>query len=106
MLCPVLLMCACCLLQAAACAGQGSQQQQQQHELRVLSLEPASLGQILACAPVQAAHCITSIQFSPCSRHLLVAYGRCRPPNLTLTSGCMPGLSAASDLPVKYSRGG
>ena len=52
-------------------------QPQQQHEVQVLSLERASLGQVLARAPVTAAHCLTSVQFSPTSHLLLLAYGRC-----------------------------
>ena len=61
--------------------GQQRRQQQQlapllQHEVQVLSLEQASRGEVLARAPVQAAHCLTSVQFSPSSRFLLLAYGR------------------------------
>ena len=46
------------------------------YEVRIHSLEPASFGQVLQAAPVRAAHCLTSIQFSPTSRHLLLAFGR------------------------------
>eukprot|EP00898_Chlorokybus_atmophyticus_P003935 jgi/Chlat1/4542/Chrsp29S04591 len=46
------------------------------YELRVYSLEQASFGAVLAAVAVRAAHCLTSIQFSPSSRHLLLAYGR------------------------------
>ena len=46
------------------------------YEVRIYSLEPASFGRVLQSAPVRAAHCLTSIQFSPTSRHLLLAFGR------------------------------
>ncbi|KAH9530419.1 hypothetical protein CY35_U000100 [Sphagnum magellanicum] len=50
--------------------------QQVIYELRVYSLEEATFGQVLASRAVRAAHCLTSIQFSPTSGHLLLAYGR------------------------------
>lgn len=40
------------------------------------SLEAASLGQVLHAKQIRAAHCLTSVQFSPTSEHLLLAYGR------------------------------
>lgn len=46
------------------------------YELRVYSLEEATFGLVLASRAVRAAHCLTSIQFSPTSEHLLLAYGR------------------------------
>ncbi|XP_030551546.1 uncharacterized protein LOC115756015 [Rhodamnia argentea] len=46
------------------------------YELRIYSLEEATFGTVLASRPVRAAHCLTSIQFSPTSEHLLLAYGR------------------------------
>ncbi|KAI6693775.1 hypothetical protein NL676_021485 [Syzygium grande] len=46
------------------------------YELRIYSLEEATFGMVLASRPVRAAHCLTSIQFSPTSEHLLLAYGR------------------------------
>ena len=46
------------------------------YELRIYSLREASFGQVLAARPVRAAHCLTSIQFSPTSKHVLLAYGR------------------------------
>ncbi len=57
----------------------GAQQQQQQqplYELRVYSLDGPTFGQVVHARPVRAAHCLTSIQFSPTSQHILVAYGR------------------------------
>lgn len=48
----------------------------QRYELRIYSLEPGSLGQILRSCPLRAAHCLTSVQFSPTSQLLLVSYGR------------------------------
>ncbi|CAM6099134.1 unnamed protein product [Calypogeia fissa] len=50
--------------------------QQVIYELRVYSLEEATFGQVLASRAVRAAHCLTSIQFSPTSEHILLAYGR------------------------------
>ncbi|XP_024386314.1 uncharacterized protein [Physcomitrium patens] len=50
--------------------------QQVIYELRVYSLEEATFGQVLASRAVRAAHCLTSIQFSPTSGHILLAYGR------------------------------
>ncbi|KAL3506291.1 hypothetical protein ACH5RR_031673 [Cinchona calisaya] len=46
------------------------------YELRVYSLEEATFGLVLASRAIRAAHCLTSIQFSPTSEHLLLAYGR------------------------------
>ena len=46
------------------------------YELRVYSLEEQNFGEVLAARSVRAAHCLTSIQFSPTSEHVLLAYGR------------------------------
>ncbi|KAF8015915.1 hypothetical protein BT93_H1456 [Corymbia citriodora subsp. variegata] len=46
------------------------------YELRIYSLEEATFGMVLASRTIRAAHCLTSIQFSPTSEHLLLAYGR------------------------------
>lgn len=46
------------------------------YELRVYSLEDATFGTVLASRAIKAAHCLTSIQFSPTSEHILLAYGR------------------------------
>ncbi|KAL6757465.1 quinon protein alcohol dehydrogenase-like superfamily [Haematococcus lacustris] len=47
------------------------------YELRVYSVAPGpSFGQVVAARPLLAAHCLTSLQFSPTSEHLLLAYGR------------------------------
>uniref|UniRef100_A0A804MI47 Protein RAE1 n=1 Tax=Zea mays TaxID=4577 RepID=A0A804MI47_MAIZE len=46
------------------------------YELRVYSLEEETFGDILASRAIRAAHCLTSIQFSPTSEHILLAYGR------------------------------
>ncbi|KAK9944947.1 hypothetical protein M0R45_010487 [Rubus argutus] len=46
------------------------------YELRIYSLEKATFGTILASRAIRAAHCLTSIQFSPTSEHILIAYGR------------------------------
>lgn len=50
--------------------------QQVIYELRIYSLEEATFGQVLASRAIRAAHCLTSIQFSPASDHILLAYGR------------------------------
>jgi activator-of-BECN1-regulated-autophagy protein 1 len=46
------------------------------YELRIYSLEGSTFGQVLRARLIRAAHCLTSLQFSPTSDHLLVAYGR------------------------------
>nr|GMD59819.1 flagellar wd repeat-containing protein pf20 [Ipomoea batatas] len=46
------------------------------YELRIYSLEESTFGSVLASRAIRAAHCLTSIQFSPSSEHLLLAYGR------------------------------
>ncbi|XP_047319249.1 uncharacterized protein LOC124922569 isoform X2 [Impatiens glandulifera] len=46
------------------------------YELRIYSLEKATFGSVLVSRAIRAAHCLTSIQFSPTSEHLLLAYGR------------------------------
>ncbi|KAM7270272.1 hypothetical protein ACFE04_029486 [Oxalis oulophora] len=46
------------------------------YELRIFSLEEATFGSVLVSRAIRAAHCLTSIQFSPTSEHILLAYGR------------------------------
>ncbi|XAR61031.1 hypothetical protein NMG60_11034608 [Bertholletia excelsa] len=46
------------------------------YELRIYSLEEATFGSVLVSRATRAAHCLTSIQFSPTSEHILLAYGR------------------------------
>lgn len=46
------------------------------YELRIYSLEEATFGVVLVSRAIRAAHCLTSIQFSPTSEHILLAYGR------------------------------
>eukprot|EP00798_Chlamydomonas_sp_ICE-L_P025993 gene25993-11683_t len=46
------------------------------YELRLYSMDGPSFGQVIAARPIHAAHCITSVQLSPTSDHVLVAYGR------------------------------
>lgn len=46
------------------------------YELRIYSLEDPTFGSVLVSRAIRAAHCLTSIQFSPTSEHLLLAYGR------------------------------
>eukprot|EP00252_Welwitschia_mirabilis_P016817 TRINITY_DN3734_c0_g1_i2.p1 TRINITY_DN3734_c0_g1~~TRINITY_DN3734_c0_g1_i2.p1 ORF type:complete len:868 (-),score=163.94 TRINITY_DN3734_c0_g1_i2:474-3077(-) len=50
--------------------------QQVVYELRIYSLEEETFGEVLASRAIRAAHCLTSIQFSPTSAHILLAYGR------------------------------
>ena len=41
------------------------------------SLEPGEgFGEVLSARAIRAAHCLTSVQFSPDGEHVLVAYGR------------------------------
>ncbi|WOL19282.1 hypothetical protein Cni_G28080 [Canna indica] len=46
------------------------------YELRIYSLEEATFGMVLSSRAIRAAHCLTSIQFSPTSEYILLAYGR------------------------------
>ncbi|OAY71136.1 hypothetical protein ACMD2_24709 [Ananas comosus] len=46
------------------------------YELRIYSLEEETFGNVLASRAIRAAHCLTSIQFSSTSEHILLAYGR------------------------------
>ncbi|XVF72118.1 hypothetical protein PTKIN_Ptkin12aG0095100 [Pterospermum kingtungense] len=46
------------------------------YELRIYSLEKTTFGSVLVSRAIRAAHCLTSIQFSPTSEHILLAYGR------------------------------
>ncbi|XP_057424462.1 uncharacterized protein LOC130718039 isoform X3 [Lotus japonicus] len=46
------------------------------YELRIYSLEEETFGSVLVSRAIRAAHCLTSIQFSPTSEHILLAYGR------------------------------
>ncbi|KAM6565014.1 hypothetical protein CsatB_025012 [Cannabis sativa] len=46
------------------------------YELRIYSLEERTFGSVLVSRAIRAAHCLTSIQFSPTSEHILLAYGR------------------------------
>lgn len=47
-----------------------------QYELRVVSLEAGSVGQVLAARSIAAADCLTCVQVSPTGQHVLLAYGR------------------------------
>lgn len=57
------------------------------------SLEAATLGQVLHAKQIRAAHCLTSVQFSPTSEHLLLAYGRSASLPESLSSG-LPSVGA------------
>ena len=71
------------------------------YELRIYSMEPGSFGSVVRSRQVKAPHCITSIQFSPTSEHLLIAYGRYATATLSscgfdTTSVCMRILTTIS----------
>jgi len=61
---------------AAATAAAAGPPRPNHYELRVYSLDGPTFGQLLHARPIHAAHCLTSLQFSPTSEHVLVAYGR------------------------------
>ncbi|KAK9795574.1 hypothetical protein WJX73_004837 [Symbiochloris irregularis] len=69
----------------------------QRYELRIYSLEPGSFGQILTSCPIHAAHCLTSVQFSPTSQLLLVSYGR---RHISLLRSLVADGASASVVPV------
>ncbi|KAK9827688.1 hypothetical protein WJX81_000005 [Elliptochloris bilobata] len=60
----------------AAAALQGGGPGGVAYEVRIYSVEAASFGRVLRARPIKAAHCLTSLQFSPTSQYLLLAYGR------------------------------
>ena len=45
-------------------------------EVRVLSMDGMNFGQAIKARRIRAAHCLTSVQFSPTSDHILLAYGK------------------------------
>jgi activator-of-BECN1-regulated-autophagy protein 1 len=47
-----------------------------EYELRVISLEAGSMGEVLAARSIAAADCLTCVQVSPTGQHVLLAYGR------------------------------
>ena len=61
---------------AVHAAREGAGLNKPMYELRIYSLEGGTFGQVLQSRLIRAAHCLTSLQFSPTSEHLLVAYGR------------------------------
>ena len=46
------------------------------YEVRIYSISGSSFGEIVWAKRIRAAHCLTSLQFSPTSEHILLAYGR------------------------------
>jgi len=46
------------------------------YELRIYSVEADTFGEVVQSQIIRAAHCLTCIQFSPTSEHLLLSYGR------------------------------
>lgn len=46
------------------------------YELKVISLESETFGEIIRSRPISAGHCLTSVQFSPGSDMILLSYGR------------------------------
>lgn len=73
-----LAACVACTLQESQSQEPQQHQQQRQcvYEVRVYSLKPSNFGQVIAAAPVSAATSVTSVQISPTSQHVLIAYGR------------------------------
>ena len=45
-------------------------------EVRIFGIEKPGLGRTVKALRIRAAHCLTSVQFSPCGSHLLMAYGK------------------------------
>ncbi|GMH32976.1 hypothetical protein BSKO_00810 [Bryopsis sp. KO-2023] len=46
------------------------------YELKVISLERDTFGEVVRSRPISAGHCLTSVQFSPGSDMILLSYGR------------------------------
>lgn len=46
------------------------------YEVRIYSIVGSSCGEVVWAKRIRAAHCLTSLQFSPTSEHILLAYGR------------------------------
>ena len=67
------------------------------YELRIYSMEKETFGQILHARPIRAAHCLTSIRFSPTSEHLLLAYGR---RHMTLLQSIVADAETGSLIPI------
>jgi len=67
------------------------------YELRIYSMEAQTFGQILHARPIRAAHCLTSIRFSPTSEHLLLAYGR---RHMTLLQSIVADSETGSLIPI------
>ena len=72
----LLATCAACVPRDAPAPTPGEPIPNLVYELRIYSLEERNFGEVLAARAVRAAHCLTSIQFSPTSEHVLLAYGR------------------------------
>ena len=72
----LLATCAACVPRDAPAPTPGEPIPNLTYELRIYSLEERNFGEVLAARAVRAAHCLTSIQFSPTSEHVLLAYGR------------------------------
>ena len=67
------------------------------YELRIYSMEAETFGEILHARPIRAAHCLTSIRFSPTSEHLLLAYGR---RHMTLLQSIVADAETGSLIPI------
>ena len=46
------------------------------YEVRIYSIVGSTCGEVVWAKRIRAAHCLTSLQFSPTSEHILLAYGR------------------------------
>lgn len=69
----MLVVCVASLYQDGVSAGQ---QSGFNYELRVISLEALTFGEVLQSRSISAGHCLTSVQFSPGSDMILLSYGR------------------------------
>ena len=57
------------------------------YEVRIYSISGGSFGEVVWAKRIRAAHCLTSLQFSPTSEHILLAYGRQGLPSLWAQRG-------------------
>ena len=71
-----LAVCAACVPISASAPLPGEQIPDLVYELRVYSLDNDTFGEVLCARAIRAAHCLTSVQFSPDGSHVMVAYGR------------------------------
>ncbi|KAL4443318.1 hypothetical protein ABPG75_011055 [Micractinium tetrahymenae] len=76
---PAAAAAAAAAVEAAAAAAAASMQPRPERvvfEVRVFSIDGPTFGQVVGAKRIRAAHCLTSVQFSPCCQHILLAYGK------------------------------